>query len=163
GAAGAAWYWPRHGSETLRLPGTVEVQEVHLGSKVGGRVTAVFAKESQTVEPGKVLVTLETDEVTARRGRATAQLATARATPEKANKGALAEEIAEAEAQAKAAKARLVKARTGFREEQKRQAEHELAAALADLRQTDEEYSKVRQLRMVGAGALADYDNAKAL
>jgi multidrug resistance efflux pump len=162
GAAGAAWYWPRNRSDTLRLPGTVEVQEVRLGSKTGGRVIAVYANESETAEPGKVLVTLETDELTARRDRAKAKLSTARANLDKANNGPLDEEIAEAEALAKAAKARLVKARTGFREEQKRQAEHELAAALADLRQTDEEYSKVRQLRTAGAGALADFDNAKA-
>lgn len=161
-AAGAAWYWPRHGENTLRLPGTVEVQEVRLGSKVGGRVVSVGVKESDTVEPGKVLVTLETDELTARRDKARAKVASARANLDKANAGPRPEEIAEAEAAAKGATARLAKARTGFREEQKRQAGEELAAALADLRQADEEYSKVRQLRLVGAGALADYDNAKA-
>lgn len=162
GAAGAAWYWPRGGAKTLRLPGTVEVQEVRLGSKVGGRVVWVAVKESDTVEPGAVLVTLDTAELTARRDKARSKAAIARANLEKANSGPLAEEIAEAEALTKAARARLAKARTGFREEQKRQAEHELAAALADLRQTDEEYLKVRRLRMAGAGALTDYDNAKA-
>lgn len=162
GAAGAAWYWPRHGAETLRLPGTVEVQEVRLGSKVGGRVVSVGVKESDTVEPGKVLVTLESDDLTARRDKARAKVAAARANLDKANAGPLAEEIAEAEAVARAARHRFAKARTGFREEQKRQSGEELAAAAADLRQAEEEYSKVRQLREAGAGALADHDNAKA-
>ena len=40
GAGTAAWYyWPWRGnSDVLRLPGVVEIQEVRLGSKVGGRV-----------------------------------------------------------------------------------------------------------------------------
>ena len=69
--AAAAWYWPRHrGPESLRLPGTVEVQEVRLGSKVGGRVAAVHVRESQVVEAGQLLVTFEAPELAARRDQA---------------------------------------------------------------------------------------------
>ena len=36
------FFWPFGGRpETLRLPGIVEIQEVRLGSKVGGRVAEV--------------------------------------------------------------------------------------------------------------------------
>ena len=38
--AGLWWYW-RPKVDELRLPGVVEMQEVRLGSKVGGRVIAV--------------------------------------------------------------------------------------------------------------------------
>ena len=42
-AVGGIWVWfwllpGRQAATTLRLPGVVEVQEVRLGSKVGGRV-----------------------------------------------------------------------------------------------------------------------------
>lgn len=105
----AGWYfWPRpSGPDVLRLPGTVEVQEVRLGSKVGGRVTKVSVREGQMIEAGEELVRFETTELIARRDQAKHKLAAARASSEKANKGPLDEEIAEAKAAADAAKARL--------------------------------------------------------
>src|SRR6516164_5410184 len=53
GAGTAAWYyWPwRANNGVLRLPGVVEIQEVRLGSKVGGRVAEVHVQEGQIVEP----------------------------------------------------------------------------------------------------------------
>src|SRR5262245_44477649 len=89
GTAGAAWYWPRVESQSLRLPGNVEVQEVRLGSKAGGRVTGVHVKESDTVEAGKALISVETDELTARRDRAKSRLVVALANLDKANSGPL--------------------------------------------------------------------------
>src|SRR5947207_2048739 len=107
-AAAAAWYWPRRdGPETLRLPGTVEVQEVRLGSKVGGRVAAVHVREGQVVEPGTVLVTFDSPELVARRDQARAKLDAAQAALAKANRGPQDEEIAEAKFAADAANARL--------------------------------------------------------
>ena len=41
---------------TLELPGTVEVQEVRLGSKIGGRVDRVLVREGELVQPGQLLV-----------------------------------------------------------------------------------------------------------
>src|ERR1043166_1701004 len=40
-AGGLAAFWPFGNGKTLRLPGVVEIQEVRLGSKVGGRVESV--------------------------------------------------------------------------------------------------------------------------
>ena len=78
GVVGLACYGPRRAKE-LRLPGTVEVQEVRLASKEGGRVTAVKVVEGQTVEPGQVVVEFETAEPTARRDKARARVDAARA------------------------------------------------------------------------------------
>jgi multidrug resistance efflux pump len=160
-AAGAAWYWPRHdGPETLRLPGTVEVQEVRLGSKVGGRVAAVHVREGQVVEPGTVLVTFDSPELVARRDQARARLESAQAALEKANRGPQDEEIAEARFAADSAKARLDRLTEGFRDEQKEQARHELAAALAEERDAEEEMIREEQLRKAGAGSGTAYSNA---
>src|SRR4051812_42619981 len=90
--AAAAWDWPRdRGPQTLQLFGTVEVQEVRLGSRIGGRVAAVGVREGQTVEPGAVIVALEGPELTARRDQARYRLDAARAALEKANRGPLPE------------------------------------------------------------------------
>src|SRR5262245_16212898 len=85
-AAGSAiaWYRPgEHNPEQLNLHGTVEVQEVHLGSKIGGRVAAVLVKEGQIVEPGQVVATFETPELSARLDQARARLESAKANLDK--------------------------------------------------------------------------------
>ena len=51
-------YWPfGNHDDVLKLPGTVEIQEVRLGSKVGGRVASVAIAEGDQVELGQPLVT----------------------------------------------------------------------------------------------------------
>lgn len=163
GAAGMACYRPwGRGPETLRLPGTVEVQEVRLGSKVGGRVAAVLVTEGQVVEPGQVLVRFERDELVARRDQAAQRVASAKAALTKANAGPLPEEVTEAKGAADAARARLAKAKAGFREENRRQAEHDLETAAADLKQAEEDFSRVKQVYGMVAGSLADYTAAVA-
>jgi CHAT domain-containing protein len=144
-AAGCSLWRRAQGPEALRLPGTVEVQEVRLGSRVGGRVAAVHVKGGQLVEAGQVLVTFEPGDLAARRDQAQGRLAGARAARERAEHGPLPEEIAEARAAAEAARARLERARAGHREEQKRQARGDLDAALAEQRQADEELDRARR------------------
>ena len=40
--------------EALQLPGVVEIQEVRLGSKIGGRVAEVLVREGDIAEPGQL-------------------------------------------------------------------------------------------------------------
>jgi HlyD family secretion protein len=47
----------------VRLPGTVEVQEVRLGSKVGGRVPEVLVAEGDIVLPDQVLARFDVPEL----------------------------------------------------------------------------------------------------
>ena len=48
-AAGVSFYWPFHNGNVLQLPGIVEIQDVRLGSKIGGRVAEVLVKEGDYV------------------------------------------------------------------------------------------------------------------
>ena len=59
--AAVAWfYWPfGDTSKILRLPGTVEVQEIRLGSKVGGRVAEVSVAEGDLLQAGQILARFE--------------------------------------------------------------------------------------------------------
>jgi multidrug resistance efflux pump len=162
-AATGCYLWRKtQGPEILRLPGTVEVQEVRLGSRLGGRVAAVHVQEGQLVEAGQVLVTFEPHDLAARRDQATGRLAGARAALERAEHGPLPEEVAEARGAAEAAGARLARARAGYREEQKRQARGDLDAALAEVKQADEEFDRARYLSGVGVASPSDYDAALA-
>jgi HlyD family secretion protein len=165
---GAAWYlWPRPTDPVLRLHGTVETQEVRVGSKTGGRLVAVEVREGQAVSPGQVLVRFEADELIARRDQAKSRAEAARAAWAKATKGPLDEEIAEAKAAADAGQARLALAVAGFRDERKRQAQADLAAAAAELKRAEDEYTRVAGLRTASDSereqALAGRDRARGL
>ena len=86
-ALAAGFFWPlrdRLGlfgerSDTLRLPGVVEIQEVRLGSKIGGRVESVNTYEGATAEAGQELVTFEAPELRAQLQQAQATQALAEA------------------------------------------------------------------------------------
>ena len=86
-AAVVAWSWrsaANRGPKALVLPGVVEVQEVRLGSKVGGRVREVHILEGDLVEPGTPLVTLDVPELEAQQAQWRAKLRSDLAALEKA-------------------------------------------------------------------------------
>lgn len=159
-AAALAYFRPREGEKEFRLPGTVEVQEVRVASRAGGRVLTVHVREGQLVEAGAVLVTLDADELRAKRDGAKARLAAAHAALDKANAGPLPEEIAEAAGAADAARARLARAKAGPREGEKDRARQELAAAVAEKVQADDEYARADRDLRSGVGTMAQYQAA---
>src|SRR5438477_460041 len=103
----AAFWWFGERAPILTLPGTAELQEVRLGSKVGGRVKAVHVAESQVVSPGQPLVTFDLLELEAKRDQATAQLQAAEAALARAIAGPRSQEKTVAHEAARAAEARL--------------------------------------------------------
>lgn len=158
----AAYFRPRSDASELRLPGTVEVQEVRLASRVGGRVLTVPVREGQLVEAGQALVTLDAEELKARRDNARAKRAAAVAAYDKANAGPLPEEIAEAGGALEAARARLARAKAGPREGEKDRARQELAAAVAEKAQADDAYTREAQGQKAGVGSAIGYQAAIA-
>ena len=53
------------GPAQLEAWGTVEVREIHVGSKVGGRIGEVLVREGDRVEKGQLLVSFEDQELEA--------------------------------------------------------------------------------------------------
>src|SRR5262245_53038782 len=104
-ASGCWWLLGERGTE-LRLQGTVEIQEVRLGSKIGGHVAEVLIREGDLVQTGQVLVRLEAPELEAQREQLLARVRAMSAALDKMRNGARAEEIEAAEAAAEAARAR---------------------------------------------------------
>lgn len=105
-ALALGFFWPfGHRQQILRLPGVVEIQEVRLGSKVGGRVGAVLVQEGDLVKPGQELVRFDEPELEAQHKQWLAKAASARADYEKAKNGPRKEEIAQARSDLNAAQA----------------------------------------------------------
>jgi HlyD family secretion protein len=59
------------------VSGTIEVDEVHVGPRSGGRVEKIFAWEGDKLRAGQPIVKLEANELLARRDLAAAQIDTA--------------------------------------------------------------------------------------
>ena len=56
------------------VSGTIEVDEVHVGPRMGGRVEKIFAQEGDKLTAGQTLVALDAAELKARRELAAAQI-----------------------------------------------------------------------------------------
>lgn len=148
--AGLGFFWP-FGSrnDALRLPGLVEIQEVRLGSKVGGRVAEVGVAEGDQVEAGQILVRLEAPELEAQRDQQAARVREAESSLEKARNGPRQEEKDVARALSEAANARLKRLKAGNRDEEIQQAKSEYATAEADAQLAREEFSRAQRLANV--------------
>lgn len=56
------------------VSGTIEVDEVHVAPRMGGRVEKIFAREGDRLQPGQVIVQLDAAELPAQRDLARAQV-----------------------------------------------------------------------------------------
>ena len=99
-AGGAAAFWALRKPTVLRLPGIVEIQEVRLGSKVGGRVEKLLVQEGDIVHANQPLVVFEAPELKNQKLQMLAKLASAEADLARAETGPRYEEIDAAKATA---------------------------------------------------------------
>jgi multidrug resistance efflux pump len=160
----ATWKYlsDRRTPQGLVLSGTVEADEIHVGSKVGGRIAAVLVKEGEEVKQGQPLIRFETYDLDARRAEAAAAVSQAEANLQKALNWFRPEEVAEARAQAEAAWMALEQARKGPRPQEIEAARAELDASQADYEVAKASLARVEQLIRSGVLSRQDYDNAKA-
>lgn len=163
-AGSTAGYWLhfREHPHELRLPGTVETQEVRLSSRVGGRVSKTFVTESQIIEPGQSVVALEMPELDAQHGQLVAQRAAAEAVLLRLKNGPRVEELAAAKAAVDVAKAKLQRMQSGYRAEEIEQTRQELQALDAEFQNSQQELNRERSLLAKGASTMQQYDAANA-
>jgi multidrug resistance efflux pump len=162
--AAAAWKYlsSRAATDRLVLSGTIEADEIHIGSKVAGRISAVLVKEGQEVKKDEPLIHFESYDLDARRADAVAAVAEAEANFEKTRNGSRPEEIAQAKARAEAALSNLELARNGPRKQEIDAARADLEAANADYEVARSTLARVERLTREGVQSRQDYDNAKA-
>jgi multidrug resistance efflux pump len=162
-AAALAYFWTFGGDRgVLRLPGVVEIQEVHVASKIGGRVADIKCYEGQRVEAGQELVVFEVPELKAQRDQMQARLNAAVADLDKANAGPRLEEKEAARRAAEAAKAKWELVKAGPRAEEVRQGRVELDVAQTDLKLAQEDYQRAERLVGTAAMTRADFDAYRA-
>jgi HlyD family secretion protein len=146
-AVSLGFFWPfSRSSNTLKLPGTVEVQEIRLGSKVGGRVKDVYVKEGDTVDAGTELLRFDCPELQAQRDQVAMRLKAAKADLLKAENGPRPQEKAEAKAMMEMAQARRERMKIGWREEEKQQAVDDWKSAVADMELAQNNFDRLEKI-----------------
>jgi multidrug resistance efflux pump len=153
----------RAASDGLVLSGTIEADEIHVGSKVSGRIAEVLVSEGQEVRGGQPLIRFEKFDLDARRADAVAAVAQAEATYQKAVNGFRPEEVAAARAQAEAAWMSYELALNGPRKQEIDAARADLKAAEADYEVARATVVRVEELTRDGVQSKQDYDNVKAV
>jgi HlyD family secretion protein len=93
--------------DSFIISGVIEADDIHVGSRLGGRVLKVVAREGETVKAGEPLVLLEPYALNASLAEAEANLRQMEAKYALLNAGYRAEEIEQAEAAAKQVQAEL--------------------------------------------------------
>jgi multidrug resistance efflux pump len=164
GAAALAlgFYGPLHRRPpVLHLPGTVEVQEVRLSPRIGGRVVRVAVAEGEIVRRGQALVTLDVPALKAQYEQCQARLQAAEAELERAHNGPRAEERAAADAAAAAAGARLKRLKAGSRHEEIERAAGDVQTAEATLKRARQDLDRADQLYPTSLSR-ADHDAVAA-
>ena len=146
----------------LRLPGIVEIQEVRLGSKVGGRVAKVLVNEGAVVSPGQPLVLFEAPELENQKKQLQARFDSAEAEWLRAVHGPRIEEKKTAQAAAESAKARCLLHVSWPAPEEKEQAKSDLESAEAEYEQTLKEWNRLDALYAKQAISRTEYDAAMA-
>ncbi len=123
-------------AEALQGSGTVEARDVRVGSKVGGRVSAVCVREGDTVLADQVLVAFDDQELLA-------GLQEARANLEKMERGSRPEEVAEARAAVAQARADYQLHRNGSRREDIEAAHAEVDRTRVDAVHAERNFKRV--------------------
>lgn len=104
-------WWGGNDDDQLKLYGNVEIREVQLGFRVGGRINRLLVDEGDRVMPGQVLAELDTRPLDDRLAVTAARLDAASAVAQRDANGSRPQEVSEARATVAAAQARLVEAR----------------------------------------------------
>lgn len=164
----AVWAVRRLNGETGVLPmtGTVEATQVEVSATITGRIIEILVRRGQPVEPGQVLVVLESGELAADVGRAEATLRAAEAQLRNLKSGSRPEAIREAEARAARAQAARAQAQlddllAGSRIQEIEQARAALRRASIAREWTQRELSRARELFTKEVIAAQEVDRAK--
>ncbi|MBI3403875.1 MAG: efflux RND transporter periplasmic adaptor subunit [Acidobacteria bacterium] len=138
----------------LEGSGTVEARNIHIGSKIGGRIQEVRVREGDKVTAGQILVTFEEQELWAAYEQSKANL-------EKMERGFRPEEIAEARAGAAEAAADLDLHKRGYRKEEIDQAKAEVERTQAQLNWTAQTVKRAQDLSAQGVFSKQQMDDAE--
>jgi HlyD family secretion protein len=148
--------------ESFVISGFVEADDIHVGSKVGGRVLKVVAKEGETVKEGETLVLLEPRELDASLAEAQATFRQLQAKHALLTSGFRQEEIEQADAAAKQAQAELDQLISGPRQQEIDQTTADWVAAKAQAENARKFSKRMEDLSHRQLIAKQEYDDSRA-
>ncbi len=151
----------RSSSSELIVSGRIELDNVSIGSKIGGRVVHVHYAEGQEIPAGAVLIELDSEELNAQMKQAEASLAQAQAQLDLLLAGTRQEELQRAEAAVRQRQAELDLRQKGFRQQEVRQGEAQLAQAQSDLDLAQKNFTRLQQLFQTRAINQQELDRAR--
>jgi HlyD family secretion protein len=140
------YYFFSNHSGPLAYSGTIETREIQIGSKIGGRVTAVDVEEGQQIPVNTPLISFEASELEAQRAQAQALEEQAAADYNRLQRGNRPEEIAQADATLHEQQALLQKSNNGPRPQELHQAQADYAAAQANAVDAASTYDRMKSL-----------------
>ena len=147
---------------SIVISGIVEADDIHVGSKIGGRVLKVVARRGQTVKAGEVLVLLEPRDLDASLAEAQAAMRQAEAKLALLVAGYRDEEIEQAEAAMKQSQAELSQLVAGPRQQEIDQARADWLAAKAQAENSRKLQRRMEDLSKRDLIAKQDFDDAQA-
>ncbi|WP_417619457.1 secretion protein HlyD [Parasphingorhabdus sp.] len=100
---------------SLTLYGNVDIREVDLGFRVGGRIESIVVEEGEKVKVGELLATLDSASLESRASLADAEISAAQANLTKLRNGNRAQDIAQARARLAAARISVTEAEKDYR------------------------------------------------
>lgn len=175
--AAAVWWAERPRPQTLVLTGTVDGNEVVVGSKITGRIVSLAVDDGQRVNAGDLIAVLDQDELRADQGAAGHAIAQARynalqaAAQTKLLEGTLPTKVQQASAQVEQTQAQLQQnqAQVAQAEAQFQQAQAQVAQTRAAVAKAQDNFNRIRPLveRDINppqdlVSARSDLDSAKA-
>lgn len=143
------------------VSGQIEADEVRIGSRIGGRVSAVFVREGEAVVASQALVTLEPFDLAERIGEAQARQRAAAARLARLEAGARPEEVAQAQAHRDGAAARLRELEAGPRPQEIKAAQAGLELAEAERKLAALELARAADLQREGTASRDQFDTAQ--
>ena len=152
--AAAIWWAERPRPRILVLTGTVDGNEVVVGSKITGRIVTLAVEDGQWVKAGDLIAVLDQDELRADRGAANHAIAQARASA--------MQSVAQTELLEKTlpTKVEQAAAQVGQTQAQLRQAESQVSQAQAQLQQAE---AQVAQTAAAVAKVQDNYNRIRPL
>jgi HlyD family secretion protein len=154
-AAGVAiWWFERPRPQTLVLTGTVDGNEVVVGSKITGRIVSLAVDDGQWVKAGDLIAVLDQDELRADQGAAGHAIAQARASAQQSAaetgllQNTLPAKVRQAEAQVAQIQAQRqqAQAQVSQTQAQLRQAQAQVAQTQAAVAKAQDNFNRIRPL-----------------
>jgi HlyD family secretion protein len=175
--AAAVWWGERPRPQTLVLTGTVDGNEVVVGSKITGRIVSLTVEDGQWVQAGDLIAVLDQDELRADQGAAGHAIMQARASAQQSMaqtallENTLPAKVRQAEAQLAQTQAQLqqAQAQVAQTQAQLRQAQAQVAQSQAAVAKAQDNFNRIRPLVEKDINppqdlvtAQSDLDSAKA-